>query len=85
MYQTPYASTAECADLLLASVAATRQSVERWTERGIPIAAEAHVGNFHLFTFDEAGAGIHVDCLYMIPDLSRCCTTTTDSGPVEKR
>ena len=71
MYQTPYASTAECADLLLAAVDATRTPVSRFTERGVPIAAEAHVAGFHLYSFDEATAGIHVDCLYMIPELVR--------------
>ncbi|MCA8970162.1 MAG: hypothetical protein KDC95_10275 [Planctomycetes bacterium] len=71
MYQTEYASTAECANLLLASVAGTRATSERFTARGIPIASEFHHRGFHLYTFDEAGAGIHVDCLYMIPDLVR--------------
>ncbi|MCB9917511.1 MAG: hypothetical protein H6832_03820 [Planctomycetes bacterium] len=71
MYQTDYASTSECADLLLASVAGTREPSARFTVRGIPIASEFHQRGFHLYTFDEAGAGIHVDCLYMIPDLVR--------------
>ncbi len=71
MYQTPYASTAECADLILASVDARRRPVERYTRRGIPISAEAHVGGFHAYTVDESGPGIHVDCLYMIPELVR--------------
>jgi hypothetical protein len=71
MYQTPYASTAECANLLLAGVDGARTPVSRFTERGVPIAAEAHVGGFHLYTFDEATAGIHVDCLYMIPEWVR--------------
>ena len=71
MYQTDYASTAECADLLLASVAAQRCAKPMVTERGVPIAQQAHVGNFHLWASDEATAGIHVDCLYMIPELMR--------------
>ncbi len=71
MHQTPYASTAECADLILAGVSGTRQPVQRWTERGIPIASEAHISGFHLYTFDEQGPDIHVDCLYMIPELAR--------------
>jgi hypothetical protein len=71
MYQTPYASTAECADLILASVNARRQPADRYTERGIKISAEAHVGSFHAYTVDESGPGIHMDCLYMIPELVR--------------
>lgn len=71
MYATPYASTAECADMLLASVAGQRDPSSAYTERGVPIAAEAHVGGFHLYTFDEATAGIHVDCLYMVPEWVR--------------
>ena len=70
-FQTPYASTAECADLLLASVGGTRRVVECYTERGVPIAAEAHVGGFHLYSFAEATAGFHVDCLFMIPEMVR--------------
>lgn len=77
MYPTEYASTAECADLLLASVGGRREPSSRHTERGVPIGSEAHVGGFHLYTFDEgaegdaAGARIHLDCLYMIPELVR--------------
>ncbi|MGE3172247.1 MAG: hypothetical protein AB7O97_06435 [Planctomycetota bacterium] len=71
MYPTDYASTAECADLVLASVAGAREPSRAFTERGVPIAAECHVGGFHLYTFDEATPGIHVDCLYMIPELVR--------------
>ncbi|MCA8954651.1 MAG: hypothetical protein KDC87_01175 [Planctomycetes bacterium] len=71
LYRTPYASTAECADSILAAVAARRVPVRAFTERGVPIAAEAHVGGFHLYTFAEATPGIHVDCLYMIPELVR--------------
>ena len=71
-YQTPYASTAECADLLLASVGMQRQPVrEKFTARGVPIAAEVHFGGFHLYAFDEATARIHMDCLYLIPELVR--------------
>jgi hypothetical protein len=74
---TPYASTGECADLVLASVGVVRTQSLRFTERGVPIAAEAHVGGFHLYTFDEGAASddeakrIHVDCLYMVPELVR--------------
>jgi hypothetical protein len=71
MYATDYASTAECADLILASVAGTRVPSREHTERGVPIAAECHQRGFHLYTFAEATAGIHVDCLYMIPELVR--------------
>jgi len=71
MYPTEYASTAECADLVFASVAARLRPTGRYTERGIPIAGEAHVGGFHGYRFDEADAGIHIDCLYMIPELVR--------------
>jgi len=74
---TPYASTGECADLVLASVGVPRSPSARSTERGVPIATEAHVGGFHLYTFDEGAANdseaarIHVDCLYMVPELVR--------------
>jgi hypothetical protein len=74
---TPYASTGECADLVLASVGVPRAPSSRFTERGVPIAAEAHVRGFHLYTFDEGGASqeaharIHMDCLYMVPELVR--------------
>ena len=74
---TPYASTAECADLLLAAVAGQRLPTGRHPERGVPIAAEYHVQGFHLYTFAEGRGGddeakrIHMDCLYMIPELLR--------------
>ena len=68
---TPYASTTECAELLLAAVAGQRTPSDRFTERGVPIAAEHHAQGFHLYAFDEQDAGIHVDCLYMIPELVR--------------
>lgn len=71
MYPTEYASTSECADLLLAAVAGRREPGRGHTERGVPIHAECHRGGFHLYTFDEAGPGIHVDCLWMIPELVR--------------
>ncbi len=81
-YQTDYASTTECANLLLASVAASRRQVEgQFTTRGVPIAAEAHVGGFHLYAFAEADKRIHADCLYMIPDLVRR-HVCLDPGPV---
>lgn len=74
---TPYASTAECADLVLASVAGTRAPAGWTTERGVPVASEAHVGGLHLYTFEEGAASeedakrIHMDCLYAIPELVR--------------
>ncbi len=74
---TPYASTAECADLLLAAVAGQRLPSARRTQRGVPIAAEFHSGGFHLYSFAEGLGGddeakrIHMDCLYMIPELVR--------------
>lgn len=68
---TDYASTAECADLILASVAAERAPAGWFTERGVPIGAEAHVGGFHLYTLDEGTASSHMDCLYMVPELVR--------------
>ena len=71
MFQTEYASTGECADLLLASVDGRREPGAGHTERGVPIAAEFHRRGFHLYTFDEATPGIHVDCLWMIPELVR--------------
>ena len=54
---TPYASTAECAVLLLAAVAGARIPSQRFTERGVPIAAEFHSGGFHLYTFAEGRGG----------------------------
>lgn len=71
MYPTEYASTGECADLVLASVAGRREPGRGHTERGVPIAAEFHRRGFHFYTFDEVGPGIHVDCLWMIPELVR--------------
>ncbi|QDV06523.1 hypothetical protein Poly30_20330 [Planctomycetes bacterium Poly30] len=71
MYQTPYASTAECADAILWSVAGQRVP-KAWTnERGFTTASEAHVGDFHLYTFDVAEPYIHVECMQMIPELVR--------------
>lgn len=70
-YQTDYASTAECADLVLASVDGRREPGRGYTERGVPIAGECHRRGFHLYSFDEATPGIHVDCLWMIPELVR--------------
>lgn len=71
MYPTDYASTSECADLVLASVAGHREPGRGYTERGVPIGGEFHRRGFHFYTFDEAGPGIHVDCLWMIPELVR--------------
>lgn len=71
MYATDYASTAECADLILASVAGRRIASRAHTERGVPIQSEYHQRGCHIYTFDEATAGFHVDCLYMIPELVR--------------
>lgn len=74
---TPYASTAECADLILASVAGRRTPSSGFTERGVPIAAEHHQRGFHLYTFAEGAADeaeakrIHMDCLYLVPELVR--------------
>lgn len=70
-YATPYASTAECADLLLASVAAERIRRRRENDQGFSTASEAHVGNFHLYTFDVDAPYIHVQCMRMIPELIR--------------
>ncbi|MFO1076984.1 MAG: hypothetical protein U1E73_04570 [Planctomycetota bacterium] len=71
MYPTDYASTSECADLVLASVAGRREPGRGHTERGVPVGSEFHRRGFHFYTFDEAGPGIHVDCLWMIPELVR--------------
>jgi len=71
MYQTDYASTAECADLILASIGGKRVASTAHTERGVPITSEHHQRGCHVYTFDEATAGFHVDCLYMIPELVR--------------
>ena len=71
MYPTEYASTSECADLLLASVAGTRVPAGWTTERDIFIDEEFHVSGFHLLTCDRDDAEIHVECLHMIPELIR--------------
>ncbi|MCK5945037.1 MAG: hypothetical protein KAI24_23820 [Planctomycetes bacterium] len=68
---TDYASTAECADLILAAVAGSRRPSAGFTERGVPIAAEFHQRGLHVYAFDEDDARIHVDCLWMIPELVR--------------
>lgn len=68
---TDYASTGECADLILAAVAGRREPSGRFTERGVPIASECHLGGLHVYGFAEATAQIHVDCLWMIPELVR--------------
>ena len=70
-YQTDYASTAETAALLRAAVAAHHLPVLEFTERGVPIAFASHQRGFHCYEFDEATAGIHVDCLYFVPELVR--------------
>jgi hypothetical protein len=71
MIATDYASTAECADLLLAAVGGARRPAQTFSERGVPIAADFHRGGFHLYQSMEDDAGIHMDCLYMIPELVR--------------
>ncbi|HEB53731.1 MAG TPA: hypothetical protein ENI87_10815 [bacterium] len=68
---TDYASTAECADLILAAVAGRRQPSSAFTARGVPIASEFHCRGMHVYAFAEADAGIHIDCLWMIPELVR--------------
>lgn len=68
---TEYASTAECAAMLLAAVDGRREALGTITDRGVPIADEVHVGRFHLFRVEEATASSHMDCLYMIPELVR--------------
>ena len=69
--RTPYATTAETAALLLASVAGERRTVTEVTERGVPITTRADVGGFHLYGFAEDTPGIHMDMLYAIPELVR--------------
>ncbi len=68
---TPYASTGECARLLLAAAGAKLEPVTGWTHRGVPISAAAHLGRFHVYAFDEDTPQIHVDILYMIDELAR--------------
>jgi hypothetical protein len=69
---TEYASTAECADALLAALGLQRHRVsDRYSERGVPVTATADRGNFHLLEFAESDPGIHVDILYMVPELVR--------------
>lgn len=68
---TDYASTGECAALLFASIGATLQPQNTYTERGVPIAAELHVGNFHGYRHDGNDATAHMDCLYWVPELVR--------------
>ncbi len=70
-YQTDYASTAESAALLRAAVAVEHRDVANVTERGVPIARESHCRGFHCYEFAEATAGIHVDCLYFVPEMVR--------------
>lgn len=72
LYPTDYASTSETAAFLLASVAARLAPANRTTERGVPIAREAHVGGFHAYEFAESGKEIHVDLLYFVPEMVRC-------------
>jgi hypothetical protein len=69
--RTEYASTAETAALLCAAVAARPAPVRAFTARGVPIAAEAHAGNFHCYEFAEDTARIHVDCLWFVPEMIR--------------
>lgn len=71
LYPTEYASTSETAAFLLASVAAHLAPADRTTDRGVPIAKEAHVGNFHAYEFGESGKEIHVDLLYFVPEMVR--------------
>jgi hypothetical protein len=68
---TPYASTAECADWILAAVGGARAPSGAYTERGVPITAEFHRAGLHVFGFGGADAQAHVDCLWMIPELAR--------------
>lgn len=71
LYPTEYASTSETAAFLLASVAARLAPANRTTDRGVPIAREAHVGGFHAYEFGESGKEIHVDILYFVPEMVR--------------
>lgn len=68
---TDYASTAECADLLLASVGGERQRAGWSTEEGTTVDTEIHVGRFHLLGVKAATAESHVACLRMLPELVR--------------
>lgn len=68
---TEYASTAECADWLLAAVAGARAPSDAVTERGVPVAAEFHRRGLHVYAFEGDDAQAHVDCLTMIPELVR--------------
>ena len=69
MYPTDYASTSENAAMLCASVAGKWTQCVTFTQRGVPIARESHVGSFHCYEFAEATAGIHVDLLYFVPEM----------------
>ncbi len=69
LYQTDYASTSETARWLNACVDAEMAAVPDQTARGIPIARQAHVGRYHCYEFAESGPGIHVDCLYFVPEM----------------
>lgn len=69
---TPYASTAETADLLIAAVGAKRVPADgEILERGIPITAKASAGRFVAYEFADATPQIHVDLLWAIPELLR--------------
>lgn len=69
--ETPYASTKETADALLEGLGIRRREAGKWTERGVPIASEAHAGRFHLFEIGEGDARAHLDSLYGIPEWVR--------------
>jgi len=69
--RTDYASTRECADWILASVAGARTPSGAYTERGVPITAEFHARGLHVYSVAGADAQAHVDCLWMLPELVR--------------
>lgn len=68
---TPYASTRDTADWLLAAVSVERRPATGYTRRGVPIATAAHAGGFYVYGFAEADARIHVDILWMLDELVR--------------
>lgn len=82
-YRTDYASTAETAAFLCASVAArpVPPAAPAFTGRGVPIALTAHAGGFHCYEFAEATPGIHVDCLCFVPEMVRRHVPPPGAGP----
>lgn len=70
-YPTDYASTAECADFLLAAVAGERAPSDRVLENGLELTGEVHVGGFHLYGSTRKDPDVHVECFRALGELIR--------------